>query len=101
MIRLDDVSWWDKAACAGGRVPLAVFFSDDEDDIATAKATCSGCSRAGLCRTMARQVALDLARDGTPHYDDGTFGGETADERQAWARQVLKEEAHERAVHDG
>ena len=62
--------WASLAACRGVGVDL--FYSDEPEDIADAKALCSRCEVRELCREYAA----------TWNDSEGLWGGETAEERQ-------------------
>ncbi|HZQ27797.1 MAG TPA: WhiB family transcriptional regulator [Acidimicrobiales bacterium] len=60
MARLE---WKEQAACRG--LDTNVFFSDDEAEVAQAKAVCAGCP--------VREACLQFALDSRQH--DGVWGG--------------------------
>jgi WhiB family redox-sensing transcriptional regulator len=66
-VEFEDEEWRDEARCADGSASLtALFFSEQLDDMARAKAFCRGC--------VVREECLDAAIDRREPW--GVWGGE-------------------------
>lgn len=70
--------WWDLGACRG--LEAAIFYPDDEESAASAKAVCSGCHVQAACLEYAL-VNREKA---------GVWGGATERDRRRIIRQRRK-----------
>lgn len=71
----EEMKWWDLGACRG--LDASVFYPEDEEGAAAAKAVCAGCS----VKTTCLEHALSVREKA------GVWGGATERDRRRMIRQ--------------
>ena len=77
-LQAEEMKWWDAGACRG--LEAAIFYPDDEESAASAKAVCETC----VVRSNCLEHAL------THREKAGVWGGATERDRRRIVRQRRK-----------